>query len=149
MTLNAHGGSIPETKADRGRDRRRRGHSVVCTGRWQWLLALGLAIGLGIGGLSAHAQTILRCESGTVSIGDNEFTVARACGTADAVYRSLAERGIAYDNRGQAAVGAVLTERRVVAVERWHYAGSRGKLSRTLFFEDGVLIDLRIGGYGR
>jgi hypothetical protein len=127
------------------------GHSVLRTGRWQWALVFALALdfALALGASPAVAQTLLRCDNGTVSLGADIFQVGRACGAADSVTRSLVERGIAIDNRGQAAIGAVLTERRVIEVERWHYAGSRGRLSRTLLFEDGVLIDLRMGGYGR
>jgi hypothetical protein len=97
----------------------------------------------------AAAQTIMRCEDGTISLGDSAITVARACGAADAVTRSFVQRSLSFDARGRAMAGGVFTETRTVPVERWEYLGSRGRLTRTLVFEDGILIDLRLGGYGR
>ena len=113
--------------------------------RLQWALAV-LAM---LAASSASAQTILRCQGGTIALGDSVASVTRACGAADAVTRSFVQRSLSFDARGQAMAGAVLTETRTVAVERWEYLGSRGRLNRTLVFEDGVLTDLRLGGYGR
>jgi hypothetical protein len=146
MALHVHGLAIPGLEAPGGESGALRRHCVPQRLVWQWAAALSLAL---LAAAPAAAQTALHCERGTVALGDSAFAVTRACGPADAVSASVIERGIVYDARGQAQIGAVLGERRRIVRERWEYAGSRGRLTRTLLFEDGILIDLRLGGYGR
>ena len=94
--------------------------------QWAWILAFAL---VAYWGTSAWAQTVYRCNSQLVSVGDRKFTVANKCG--EPISRELiGER--TYTERGQ---------ERTDYIEEWIFDLRYGFFD-ILTFEGGKLIKI-------
>jgi hypothetical protein len=87
--------------------------------------------------LSARAES-WRCGPRLVNVGDLTLDVRIACGEPSAIERRSEARTLR-DARG-------LERARISQIEEWSYMKDGRELMRTLVFEDGRLIAIRVGG---
>lgn len=116
------------------------------------LMALLLAISLA-GPVAAWADDGFRCATGKlVSLGDRGYEVKSRCGAPDDINTRVERR------RVQVRVGRwingnlvnVVEEREVeIPIEEWTYDLGSTSFIRYVFFESGVVVDVKTGGYGR
>jgi len=99
--------------------------------------AIPLVVALVIHSISAtvSGDDGMRCDQRLVSVGDSESTVLGRCG---APTSADTERLIRRKN------GVVAR----CVVDRWTYDRGPNDFVRTLRFDDGVLTNVEVGGYG-
>lgn len=102
----------------------------------QFLLAATL---LAAPSLSAAS---MRCGKQLVLEGYDFDQVQQICGEADATY-SLGDKYL-YRSVGNRVEQATIAE--VVKVDKWVYRGDERRFTRNLYFENGVLVKIELGG---
>jgi hypothetical protein len=95
------------------------------------------AVVISIVPLSSRADS-WRCGSRLVNVGDLTIDVQMSCGPPTAIERRSEARTLR-DARG-------VERARISNIEEWSYAANGRELMRTLVFEDGRLIAIRVGG---
>ncbi|MBS3963049.1 MAG: DUF2845 domain-containing protein [Methylomonas sp.] len=90
----------------------------------------------------AHA---LRCGRQLVQVGDHKLDVLDRCGDPDSVSERRAVRG----GRFRHSTGVVQLERfDEITIEEWIYNFGPRRFKQQLYFEDGILTQIRDLGYG-
>jgi hypothetical protein len=114
---------------------------------------LGTAAAAGTYPSAAGADEGFRCESGRiVSRGDHSYEVRKNCGDPDHVARRTETRKVKYRIiRWVQGVAEEATEEREVEVQidEWVYDMGPNRLVRFVSFENGRVIDVRAGEFGR
>jgi len=118
-----------------------------------WALALVLA-GLTTSG-SARADS-LACDGRIVSTGDSRYEVKSVCGEPDDVvqrveYRTVRGRVSGPCVREGGKIRCSQTREQVfeVVIDEWTYDFGRNRFIEYLTFEEGKLLSIRTGSYGR
>ena len=121
-------------------------------------IALSLMIFLSMTGMQAYAVLgNLRCDKGIVSQGDRVFDVLMKCG--EPTYRSIkyekrTKRDLyrdlfpPRDLRESEKYREPLFVEELVEVEEWVYNFGSLQFVRYLTFENGILVNIELGGYG-
>lgn len=92
-------------------------------------------------GLPLLSAASMRCGKNLVHEGDNFDKVRRTCGEADATY-AMGERYVYRSIRNTVEAAAVAD---TVKVDMWVYRGSNNELTRNLYFENGILVEIELG----
>lgn len=88
----------------------------------------------------------LRCGGDVVADGDRKFEVLQKCGEPAQKDTRIEERQVSrLDPRRKVLRTYTVT----VPVEVWTYNFGPGRLLYFVTFEDGVVVDIQTGGYGR
>lgn len=113
-------------------------------GRVTWGVSiLAMATGTAPGARAEDAP--LYCGNRLVAPGAEAAEVADLCGGPDQVSTAYVEReGRIWS--GDRSQGVRMGEKVIVPVERWVYLARGGSLKRTLTFENGRLVGIRVGG---
>lgn len=98
-------------------------------------------LAVAVAGFPLLSVASMRCGKNLVHEGDNFDKVSRTCGEADATY-AMGERYVYRSIRNTVEEAAVAD---VVKVDMWVYRGSDNELTRNLYFENGILVDIEIG----
>ena len=115
---------------------------------------LGMALVLGMLGLAAVAQAddSLRCGTRLVVAGDAPYQVKAICGDPDDVQHRMetrtVRRAVTVPCRGGYCQSFV-EDSIQVAVEEWIYDFGRQRFVQYLIFENGRLVRVNSGNYGR
>lgn len=118
--------------------------------------SLGLALALCAGWLTAagqvHAEDSLRCGTRLAVAGDAPFQVRTLCGDPDDVQRRTELRTVRRAVTLPCRAGYCQTfveDSITVAVEEWIYDFGPQRFMQFLTFENGRLVYVRSGDYGR
>ncbi len=117
--------------------------------------ALALSVAALITSASARADT-LSCEGRIVATGDTRYDVKSVCGEPDDAvqrveYRTLRGRVSGPCARSDGKIICSQTREQVieVVIEEWTYDFGRNRFVEYLTFEQGRLLSIRTGSYGR
>lgn len=118
----------------------------------RWLVLVSFLLTLGGAG-KAWADEGFRCGTGKlVSVGDRMFDVRDRCGEPDAVSSRVERRKVKYRvNRWIYGVQeSVVEEREVeIPIEEWTYDLGPRSFVRYVVFENGTVVNVATGRYGR
>ena len=114
------------------------------------MLVVGL---LSLTSASARADDGFRCKSGRlVSVGDNMKEVRDRCGDPDFVATRVERRKVKYryTRRFGQVEESVVEEREVeVPLDEWTYDLGPNSFTRYVTFENGRVVDVTTGDYGK
>ena len=117
--------------------------------------ALGIALGLLATSEGARADT-LACDGRIVSTGDSRYEVKAVCGEPDDVsqrveYRTIRGRVTGPCRRVESKIVCSDTREQVfeVVIDEWIYDFGRNRFIEYLTFEQGKLVSIKTGGYGK
>lgn len=93
----------------------------------------------------------LRCGNNLVADGASTTDVVLKCGEPTSKYTRTRSTGQKHHRRWGGKHGTTTTEEEVVEtnIEEWTYNFGPNRLIQVAVFEDGKLVDVRSGGYGR
>lgn len=114
-------------------------------------LSLGALAALGITA-SAHADGSFRCKSRLVTTGAAAYEVKSLCGTPDDMQSRSEVRSIRRAVSVPCAAGicsSFVEDSITVNVEEWTYDFGPQRFIQFLTFEQGKLIQIKSGGYGK
>ena len=95
--------------------------------------------------LSSFSLAGMRCGTELVQLGDNFTRVEDACGEPDSSYH-VGTKYIEQTRRDRYGNEATLAQ--AILVDVWVYKRGTGQFTRTLYFENGVLVDIEQGDRG-
>lgn len=104
-----------------------------------------LIMGLMLMTLASVSLAGMRCGTELVQLGDNFTRVEEACGDPDSSYH-VGTKYVEQTRRDQHGNTATLTQ--AILVDVWVYKRGSGQFTRTLYFENGVLVDIEQGDRG-
>jgi len=114
------------------------------------LLSLILAV---TGSLSAHADNGFRCKTGRlVSLGDRMPDVHNRCGDPDSTSTRMEKRKVKHKYTrwvGNVQESVIEEEEVEIPLDEWTYDLGPNAFVRYVLFEDGRVIDVATGDYGR
>jgi len=114
------------------------------------LLSLGFAL---VGPLAAHADSAFRCKTGRlVSVGDRMPEVHNRCGEPDLVSSRVERRKVKHRYTrwvGNVQESVIEEEEIEVPLDEWTYDLGPNAFVRYVLFENGRVIDVASGDYGR
>jgi hypothetical protein len=96
-------------------------------------------------GFSSSGLAGMRCGNELIQLGDNFARVEDVCGEPDSNYH-VGTKYVEQTRRDRFGNEATLTQ--AILVDVWVYKGSSSKFTRTLYFENGVLVDIDLGERG-
>lgn len=102
---------------------------------------------------AVRADSGFRCKSGRlVSVGDRLGDVRNRCGEPDLATQRIEKRAIKhrYTRRLGNVEESVVEEQEIeVPIDEWTYDLGPGSFVRYVIFENGQVIDVATGGYGK
>lgn len=104
-----------------------------------------MIIGLMLMVLSSVSLAGMRCGTELVQLGDNFTRVEDVCGEPDSSYH-VGTKHIEQTRRDQYGNEARLAQ--AILVDVWVYKRGSGQFTRTLYFENGILVDIEQGDRG-
>lgn len=102
-------------------------------------------MGLMLMALSSVSFAGMRCGTDLVQLGDNFTRVEDVCGEPDSSYH-VGTKYIEQTRRDLYGNEATLTQ--AILVDVWVYKRGSGQFTRTLYFENGILVDIEQGDRG-
>lgn len=130
-----------------------RSKQSAVTSSWRAALALGFAV------LSTSASAradSLSCDGRIVSTGDSRYEVKATCGEPDDAvqrveYRTVSGRVAGPCSKEGGKIRCSQTREQVVevVVDEWLYDFGRNRFIEYLTFEQGRLVSIRTGSYGK
>ena len=115
-------------------------------------LAVVSAVGLGTINSTATAEDSLRCDTKLVSTGAAPYEVRTVCGNPDDIQARTESRSVRRAVAVPCAQGYCSTfveDTVVINVEEWTYDFGTQRFLQYLTFENGRLIRIRAGKYGK
>ena len=112
-----------------------------------WLAALSLSF-LTLLPSSADAAT-LRCGNQLVADGASKSDVLLKCGEPMAKESRTESVGDKLKQRGEDGTSTTTEKTVIKTIEEWTYNFGPNRLIQVVVFENGKLVDVRSGGYGR
>lgn len=104
-----------------------------------------MIVALLLAGLSSFSFAGMRCGTQLVQLGDDFTRVEDVCGEPDSSYH-VGTKYVEQTRRDQYGNEATLTQ--AILVDIWVYKRGSNEFSRKLYFENGVLVNIKQGDRG-